>query len=59
MDKRILRELVETVLTVCREDDTGVTIDLVDIALRAGAEIGLSKRFMNELLGEAFTNKDE
>jgi hypothetical protein len=43
MEIRIIRDLIMEVLTTCRADDTGVTGDLIEPALRAAAEIGMSE----------------
>lgn len=51
MELRIIRELIEEVLTVCRWDDTGVTMDLVEPAMRAAIEIGMTKDEVGELIG--------
>lgn len=49
---RILREFVAEVLTVCRYDDTGVTLDLVEPALMAAQELGMSEEEIRKLSGE-------
>ena len=49
MENRFVRELIEEVLTICRWDDTGVTLDLVEPAFRAAIEIGMTKEEIEEL----------
>lgn len=50
MELRIIRELVVEVLTTCHADDTGITYDLVEPALRAAAEIGMTEEEIRELV---------
>lgn len=52
MELRIIRELVVEVLTTCRADDTGVTFDLIEPALRAAVEIGMSEEEIRELANQ-------
>lgn len=52
MDVRILKEFVAEVLTVCKNDYDGITWGLEDKAFQAGAELGMSKQELEELLGE-------
>jgi len=52
MDVRILKEFVAEVLTVCRYDDTGVTGDLVEPALTAAMELGMTVEEVRVLAGE-------
>lgn len=52
MELRIIRDLIVEVLTTCRADDTGVTYDLIEPALRAAAEIGMSEEEIRELAKE-------
>jgi len=52
MENRFVRELIEEVLTVCRWDDTGVTLDLVEPAFRAAVEIGMTKEDIERLANE-------
>ena len=54
MDMRIIRNLIEEVLTTCRWDDTGVTLDLVEPALKAAIEIGMTEDELKALA----TNSD-
>lgn len=44
--------LIQEVLTICKYDDTGVTLDLVEPALRAGIEIGMSQEELEQLAEE-------
>lgn len=53
MDVRILKELVASVLTVARNDDTGNTWDLYELALTAGAELGMTKQELDKIYDEA------
>ncbi len=48
-DAAYLIRFVEEVIAVCRTDDTGATIDLIDLALNAGQILGLSADYMEEL----------
>ena len=50
MELRIIRKLIEEVLITCHADDTGVTHDLVEPALEAAAEIGLTSEEIKELV---------
>lgn len=50
MELRVIRKLIEEVLTTCHADDTGVTYDLVEPALEAAAEIGLTSEEIKELV---------
>lgn len=52
MDIRILKEFVAEVLTVCRWDDTGVTLDLVEPALVAAQELGMTPEEIRKLAGD-------
>lgn len=52
MDIRLVRDLVENVLTTCRWDDTGVTLDLVEPALRVAIDIGMTQEEIKELANE-------
>jgi len=49
MELRVIRDLVVEVLTTCRADDTGVTYDLIEPALRAAAEIGMTEEEIKAL----------
>lgn len=49
MDIRIIKNLIEEVLTTCRWDDTGVTLDLVEPALNAAVEIGMTEQELKAL----------
>jgi hypothetical protein len=49
---RFVKALIEEVLTVCRWDDTGVTLDLVEPAYRAAIEIGMSEDDIKEIVGD-------
>jgi hypothetical protein len=49
MELRIIRDLVVEVLTTCRADETGVTGDLIEPALRVAAEIGMTEEEIREL----------
>lgn len=53
MELRIIRQLIEEVLVVCKNDDTGVTFDLLEPAVRAGQEIGMTEADMEKILNEA------
>lgn len=46
---RFVRELIEEVLIACREDDTGVTFDLLEAAALAAEEIGMTQEEMQEI----------
>ena len=48
-DKAYLIAFVEEVLAVIHNDDVGVTYGLEDMALNAGAILGLDKTYMEEL----------
>ncbi len=52
MELRVIRKLVEEVLTTCRWDDTGVTHDLLIPALEAAAEIGMTGEEIIELANQ-------
>jgi hypothetical protein len=52
METRIIRDLIVEVLTTARLDDTGVTYDLVEPALRAAAEIGMTSEEIKALAEE-------
>ena len=41
--------MIEEVLTICRWDDTGVTLDFVELAFWAVIEIGMTKEEIEEL----------
>lgn len=47
-----VKALIAEVLTVCRWDDTGVTLDLVEPVYRAAIEIGMSEEEIKKLVGE-------
>lgn len=49
MNVRIIRELVEEVLRTCRWDDTGVTTHLIELALDAAQEIGMTREEVAKL----------
>ena len=49
-----VRNLIEEVLTICRWDDTGVTLDLIDPVCRAAIEIGMTEEEIKDLIGEDF-----
>lgn len=53
MDLRILKEFVAEVLTVCKNDDTGITWDLYELALTVGAEIEMTKEELDKIYSEA------
>lgn len=46
-------ELVEEILTLAKNDDTGVTDDLIDLAYQAGEEAGMTKDYMDRIWNEA------
>jgi hypothetical protein len=46
---RAIRTLVEEVLTICRWDDTGTTVDLIEPALIVAEEIGMTREEIEEL----------
>ncbi len=48
-DKRYLIAFVEEVLATIHNDDVGVTYGLEDIALNAGAILGLDKTYMESI----------
>ncbi len=48
-DKAYLISFVEEVLATIHNDDVGVTYGLEDLALNAGAILGLSKEYMESL----------
>jgi hypothetical protein len=48
-DKAYLIAFVEEVIATIHNDDTGTTWDLEDLAMNAGAILGLSKIYMEEL----------
>jgi hypothetical protein len=48
-DKRYLIAFVEEVLATIHNDDVGVTYGLEDLALNAGAILGLDKTYMESL----------
>lgn len=50
---RILVEFVAEVLTVCKNDHTGVTWGLEDKALQAGAELGMTKEELERIIQNA------
>lgn len=50
---RILLEFVAEVLTVCKNDDTGVTWGIQDKALEAGVELGMTEEELQEMLANA------
>lgn len=52
MELRVIRKLIEEVLTTCHADDTGVTYDLVEPALEAAAEIGMTSEEIKRLVNE-------
>jgi hypothetical protein len=49
VDKAYLVAFVEEVLATCHSDDVGITYGLEDIALNAGAILGLSKEYMESI----------
>lgn len=51
-ENRFVRELIAEVLTIYREDDTGVTMDLVEPAYRAAIEVGMTEQDIKNLVGE-------
>lgn len=53
MELRIIRQLIEEVLVVCKNDDTGVTFDLLEPAIRAAQEIGMTQADVEKMLDEA------
>lgn len=53
MDLRILKEFVAEVLVVCRNDFEGVTWGLEDLALVAGAELGMTIEELRKIQDEA------
>ena len=53
MDIRILKEFVAEVLVACKNDDTGATFDLLEPALMAGAELGMTKEELEKIIDEA------
>lgn len=53
MDERILREFVAEALVICANDYDGVTWGLEDKALQAGAELGITKEEMDEIIRKA------
>lgn len=44
-----VKELIREVLTICKYDDTGVTLDLVEPAFRAAVEIGMTREQIEEM----------
>jgi len=48
-----IRRLIEEVLVVCKNDDTWVTVDLLEPAKNAATEIGMTSEEIKELLGES------
>lgn len=48
-DLAYLKAFVEEVLATIKNDDVGVTYGLEDMALNAGAILGLSKEYMESL----------
>jgi hypothetical protein len=48
-DKEYLKAFVEEVLATIHNDEIGVTYGLEDMALNAGAILGLDKTYMEEL----------
>ena len=53
MDVRVLKEFVAEVLVVCRNDHDGITWGLEDLALSAGAELGMTKEELDKIWDEA------
>lgn len=49
VDRAYLIAFVEEVLATIHNDDVGVTHGLEDMAMNAGAILGLSKTYMEEL----------
>lgn len=49
VDLAYLKAFVEEVLAVVHNDDVGVTMGLEDMALNAGAILGLDKTYMLEI----------
>ncbi len=48
-DLAYLKAFVEEVLATVHNDDVGITYGLEDMALNAGAILGLSQTYMNEV----------
>jgi len=48
-DKKYLIAFVEEVLATIHNDDVGITYGLEDMALNAGAILGLDKEYMESL----------
>lgn len=48
-DLEYLREFVREVVTICNNDDVGITYGIRDLALNAGRILGLSKVDMENL----------
>jgi hypothetical protein len=53
MDIRVLKEFVAEVLVICKNDDTGVSIDLLEPALTAGLELGMTREELEKIIDEA------
>ena len=53
MDIRILKELVAEVLVIVKNDDSGRTWDLYDVAMAAGAELEMSKEELDKIYDNA------